>query len=62
MSEKRTMKKLIGCAAALFGVIYLIGTAGCLEAETMSLGAVVIRLAIGCTLVAFGATVSGGLE
>lgn len=56
------MKKMIGGAVALFGIVFLLGTAGCLEAETMSLGTVVLRLVLGCTMVAIGGVVSGGLE
>ena len=56
------MKRFTGGAVALFGLLYMMGAAGSLEAESMSFGAVIVKMAIGLMAISLGAFLSGGIE
>lgn len=62
MFQGRLMKRMTGGAVALFGLLYMMGAAGSLEAESISFGAVIVKMIIGLIAIGFGAFLSGGLE
>ena len=62
MFQGRLMRRMTGGAVALFGLLYMMGAAGSLEAETMSFGGVIVKMVIGLIAISLGAFLSGGLE
>jgi hypothetical protein len=56
------MKRMTGGAVALFGLLYMMGAAGSLEAESIGFGGVIVKMIIGLIAIGFGAFLSGGLE